>query len=64
MEARGIVDGIIGSPIKVEVNPEVTVNPEIQIVTPPELTEAVIWIKWTLIVIAVLLLVKLIKGNK
>lgn len=63
MEKKGIVNGIVGTPIKVEVNPEVMVNPEIQIVTPPELTEAVIWIKWTLIVIAVLLLVKLIRDK-
>lgn len=64
MNKKGIVDGIVGSPIKVEVNPEVTVNPEIKIVTPPEVTEALVWIKWTLIVIAILLLVKLIKGEK
>lgn len=56
--ASGIVDGIIGTPVKVEVHPEVIV------VTPAELTEAVLWIKWTLIVIAILLLVKLIKGDK
>ena len=54
----GIIDGIVGTPIKVEV------NPDIQIVTPPEITDALLWIKWTLIVIAVLLLVKLIKGGK
>ncbi len=56
--ATGIIDGIIGTPIKVEV------NPDIEIVTPPEVTEALLWIKWTLIVIAVLLLIKLIKGGK
>ena len=56
--ATGIIDGIIGTPVKVEV------NPDIEIVTPPEVTEALLWIKWTLIVIAVLLLIKLIKGNK
>ena len=51
----GIIDGIVGTPIKVEV------NPDIQIVTPPEITDALLWIKWTLIVIAVLLLVKILK---
>ena len=58
MKNAGIIDGIIGSPINVEV------NPDIQIVTPPEITDALLWIKWTLIVIAVLLLIKLIKGGK
>ena len=56
--ATGIIDGLVGTPIKVEV------NPDIEIVTPPEVTEALLWIKWTLIVIAVLLLIKLIKGDK
>ena len=56
--ATGIIDGIVGTPVKVEV------NPDIEIVTPPEVTDALLWIKWTLIVIAVLLLIKLIKGNK
>ena len=56
--ATGIIDGIVGTPVKVEV------NPDIEIVTPPEVTEALLWIKWTLIVIAVLLLIKLIKGDK
>ena len=56
--ANGIIDGIVGTPVKVEV------NPDIEIVTPPEVTDALLWIKWTLIVIAVLLLVKLIKGDK
>ena len=56
--ASGILDGIVGTPVKVEV------NPDIEIVTPPEVTDALLWIKWTLIVIAVLLLVKLIKGDK
>ena len=56
--ATGIIDGIVGTPVKVEV------NPNIEIVTPPEVTEALLWIKWTLIVIAVLLLIKLIKGDK
>ena len=55
--ATGIIDGIIGTPVKVEV------NPDIEIVTPPEVTEALLWIKWTLIVIAVLLLIKLIKSK-
>ena len=55
MIAAGIIDGIIGSPVSVEV------NPDIQIVTPPEITDALLWIKWTLIVIAVLLLVKILK---
>jgi hypothetical protein len=58
MIATGIIDGLVGTPIKVEV------NPNIEIVTPPEVTEALLCIKWTLIVIAVLLLIKLIKGNK
>ena len=58
MIAAGLIDGVIGTPVKVEV------NPNIEIVTPPEVTEALLWIKWTLIVIAVLLLIKLIKGNK
>ena len=56
--ATGLIDGIVGTPVKVEV------NPNIEIVTPPEVTEALLWIKWTLIVIAVLLLIKLIKGDK
>ena len=56
--ATGIIDGIVGTPVKVEV------NPDIEIVTPPEVTEALLWIKWALIVIAVLLLIKLIKGDK
>ena len=56
--ATGIIDGIVGTPVKVEV------NPDIEIVTPPEVTEALLWIKWTLIVIAILLLIKLIKGDK
>ena len=56
--ATGLIDGIVGTPVKVEV------NPDIEIVTPPEVTDALLWIKWTLIVIAVLLLVKLIKGDK
>ena len=56
--ATGIIAGIVGTPVKVEV------NPDIEIVTPPEVTDALLWIKWTLIVIAVLLLVKLIKGDK
>jgi hypothetical protein len=56
--ATGLIDGIVGTPVKVEV------NPDIEIVTPPEVTEALLWIKWTLIVIAVLLLIKLIKGDK
>jgi hypothetical protein len=51
----GIIDGIVGTPVKVEV------NPEIQIVTPPEITDALLWIKWTLMVIAVLLLIRIIK---
>ena len=56
--ATGIIDGIVVTPVKVEG------DPDIEIVTPPEVTEALLWIKWTLIVIAVLLLVKLIKGDK
>ena len=56
--ATGLIDGIVSTPVKVEV------NPDIEIVTPPEVTEALLWIKWTLIVIAVLLLIKLIKGGK
>ena len=56
--ATGLIDGIVGTPIKVEV------SPDIEIVTPPEVTEALLWIKWTLSVIAVLLLIKLIKGDK
>ena len=62
----GIIDGIVGTPIKVEINPNVEVNPDVnvEIVTPPEVTDALLCIKWTLIVIAVLLLLKLIKGNK
>ena len=56
--ATGIIDGIVGTPVKVEV------NPDIEIVTPPEVTDALLWIKWTLIVIAVLLLIRLIKGDK
>ena len=56
--ATGIIDGIVGTPVKVEV------NPDIEIVTPPEVTEALLWIKWTLIVITVLLLIRLIKGDK
>ena len=51
----GIIDGIIGTPVKVEV------NPNIEIVTPPEVTEALLCIKWTLIVIAVLLLIRILK---
>ena len=53
--ATGIIDGIVGTPVKVEV------NPEIQIVTPPEITDALLWIKWTLMVIAVLLLIRILK---
>ena len=56
--ATGIIDGIVGTPVKVEV------NPDIEIVTPPEVTEALLWIKWTLIVITALLLIRLIKGDK
>ena len=53
--ATGIIDGIVGTPVKVEV------NPEIQIVTPPEITDALLWIKWTLMVIAILLLIRILK---
>ena len=53
--ATGIIDGIVGAPIKVEV------NPNIEIVTPPEITDALLWIKWTLMVIAVLLLIRILK---
>ena len=53
--ATGIIDGIVGTPIKVEV------NPDIKIVTPPEVTEALLCIKWTLMVIAVLLLIRILK---
>ena len=55
--AAGIIDGIIGSPINVEVDPDVY----IQIVTPPEITDALLWIKWTLMVIAVLLLIRILR---
>ena len=55
MKNKGIIDGIIGSPINIEV------NPDIQIVTPPEITDALLWIKWTLMVIAVLLLIRILK---
>ena len=51
----GIIDGIVGTPVKVEV------NPNIEIVTPPEVTDALLCIKWTLIVIAVLLLIRILK---
>ena len=53
--ATGIIDGIVGTPVKVEV------NPNIEIVTPPEVTEALLCIKWTLMVIAVLLLIRILK---
>ena len=53
--ATGIIDGIVGTPVKVEV------NPDIEIVTPPEVTDALLWIKWTLMVIAVLLLIRILK---
>ena len=53
--ATGIIDGIVGTPVKVEV------NPDIEIVTPPEVTEALLWIKWTLMVIAILLLIRILK---
>ena len=53
--AAGIIDGIVGTPVKVEV------NPNIEIVTPPEVTDALLWIKWTLMVIAVLLLIRILK---
>ena len=51
----GIIDGIVGTPIKVEV------NPNIEIVTPPEVTDALLCIKWTLMVISVLLLIRILK---
>jgi hypothetical protein len=54
---RGIIDGILGPPINIEVDPDVY----IQIVTPPEVTDALLWIKWTLMVIAVLLLIRILK---
>ena len=54
---KGIIDGIIGSTINVEVDPDVY----IQIVTPPEVTDALLWIKWTLMVIAVLLLIRILR---
>ena len=59
----GIIDGIVGTPIKVEINPNVEVNPDVnvEIVTPPEVTDALLCIKWTLIVIAVLLLIRILK---
>ena len=47
MKKKGIIDGILGPPINVEINPNVEVNPNIQIVTPPEITDALLWIKWT-----------------
>ena len=53
--ATGLIDGIVGTPIKVEV------NPNIEIVTPPEITDALLWIKWTLMVIAVLLLIRILR---
>ena len=53
----GIIDGIVGTPIKVEVNPDVNV----EIVTPPEVTDALLCIKWALMVIAVLLLIRISK---
>ena len=53
--ATGIIDGIVGTPVKVEV------NPNIEIVTPPEVTDALLCIKWTLMVIAVLLLIRILK---
>ena len=55
--ATGLIDGIVGTPIKVEVNPDVNV----EIVTPPEVTDALLCIKWTLMVIAVLLLIRILK---
>ena len=55
MIATGIIDGIVGTPVKVEV------NPNIEIVTPPEVTDALLCIKWTLMVIAVLLLIRILK---
>ena len=51
----GLIDGIVGTPIKVEV------NPNIEIVTPPEVTDALLCIKWTLKVIAVKLLIRILK---
>ena len=54
--ATGLIDGIVGTPIKVEVNPNVNV----EIVTPPEVTDALLCIKWTLMVIAVLLLIRIL----
>ena len=57
MKKKGIIDGILGPPINIEVNPDVY----IQIVTPPEITYALLWIKWTLMVIAVLLLIRILK---
>ena len=53
--AAGIIDGILGPPINIEV------NPDIQIVTPPEITDAFLWIKCNLMVIAVLLLIRILK---
>jgi hypothetical protein len=53
--ATGLIDGLVGTPIKVEV------NPNIEIVTPPEVTDALLCIKWTLIVIAFLLLIRILK---
>jgi hypothetical protein len=53
--ATGLIDGLVGTPIKVEV------NPNIEIVTPPEVTDALLCIKWTLMVIAVLLLIRILK---
>ena len=55
MRNKGIIDSILGPPINIEV------NPDIQIVTPPEITDALLWIKWTLMVIAVLLLIRILK---
>jgi hypothetical protein len=55
--ATGLIDGLVGTPIKVEVNPDVNV----EIVTPPEVTEALLCIKWTLMVIAALLLIRILK---
>jgi hypothetical protein len=55
MKNKGIIDGLLGPPISIEV------NPDIQIVTPPEITDALLWIKWTLMVIAVLLLIRILK---
>ena len=61
--STGIIDGIVGTPIKVEINPNVVVNPDVnvEIVTPPEVTDALLCIKWTLIVIAALLLIRILK---